>query len=135
MNKFVLEITLGNDDRYSLTIKIIHWDDRFMYDSSDDQKRPFAYFTDKNNFKLLSVGNGLMTNDSFEVPNYKSSHDKNGRFIGAELKRNFSDDIDRYNYLKMLYHCLNEWSVSYFKFKNDPIYNKNIMMSKKLWVK
>ena len=118
MNKFILRVELINNDKYGVELEILNWDNRFI-SNSDDKKVSFKYFRDKDNFTIYSQSRGAMFDHCLEIPEYKYMHNENGTFIGAKITSNFYLEDERYEYLKKLCHCLNQWSTEYAEFKYD----------------
>jgi len=132
MNKFIFEIILKNNN--GVEIDILHWDHRFIYDTSNFHDRPFSFFKSSNNFSIYSLSTGGMYDTTLEIPEYKNLF-KDGKFKGAKINKNFKSEEDRYLYLKGIYRCLSEWSVNYEKFKNDNIDNDRIIINGNFWIK
>ncbi len=135
MNKFILKLTLSNDIKYSLSIEIIYWDKRFICDNDNYDKMPFCYFKDSEDFSIYSFGDGNIREDHFEVPEYKYMHDKNGKFIGTTIKKDFYNEDKRYFFLKNFYRCLSEWSIKYRRFREDKIQNDKMILNGNYWIK
>ena len=129
MNKFILEINITNDNSYGLEIKIIHWDHRFLHEPTDLENYPFCYYvSDKDLFTLYSNNDGEIYNNVLEIPTLNNLKKNN------ILRYSFDTDFDRYEYLKNLYICLEEWTNNYPRFRNDVLKNDKIIISNNYWI-
>jgi hypothetical protein len=134
MNKFVLKVTLIDNDDFGVEIDILHWDPRYI-SNIQDKSVPFKYFQSLGQFTLYSQGSGAMFENCLEIPDHQHLHDENGKFIGSKIKKNFYSDENRYSYLKLLYHCLSEWSIKYKLFLNDPFQTNKISLNNNYWIR
>lgn len=127
MNKFILNIKLK--ENFGIDINIIYWDKRFLWSNSTNIQGIHDYFN-FGGFSMYSFGNGYITKDQFVIPELKKYYTK------YNLSHNFSNDLDRYEFLKNLYHCLNEWGKYWnnqLKY-NEKIYNDNIIVNGNFWI-
>lgn len=127
MNKFVLDIKLKNN--FGLEIDILHWDERFLWDANKKDNSLYDFYG-VDGFEMFSFNQGYICNGQlclperrYFKPNYRLSH-------------NFDNEFERYNYLKKMYTCLNEWG----KFWNDilslneKIYIDSIVVNGQYWL-
>ena len=134
-NKFIIKVTIINNEECTLVIDIVHWDERFITDSDNLKERPFCYFQDSQAFSIYSQNDGCITDDFLEIPEYKYLYDEKNNFIGCKLRHDFFNDDRRYLYVKGLYRCLSEWSENYGRFKQDAILNDKIILNNNFWIK
>lgn len=130
MNKFILEITIYNNDKNELEIKFIYWDKRFLYEPNDLVNYPFCYFESKDGFSIYSNGDGYIIDNVLEVPSFSNINSDNNT-----IKDSFKTDEKRLEFLKGLYKCLDEWSNNYGRFKGDTMVNEKIIVNGKYWIK
>jgi len=131
MNKFVLKVTVLNNDEFGVVIDILHWDERYI----SGRDVTFKYFQSLENFTLYSQNDGAMFEKCLEIPDYEHLHDKNDKFIGSKIKKDFYTEENRYEYLKGLYHCLSEWAVKYPVFKNDEEQDSMVRLNNNYWIR
>lgn len=121
-NRIVGSVAL---ETFVLNIKFLDKDERFEGSMID---RRNCLFTSKNGFKIKYMWDepyGALREDSILFPRL----DK----IGFDLKKTFSKDIERYNYLKKLYDALEEWANNWHSFIEDYGYSK-IEINNNTWV-
>jgi hypothetical protein len=135
MNKFIFKISLVNNEKYTLVIEILQLDERFISDSHNLKDKPFCYFEDSKNFYIYSQNDGFVFNDGLEIPEYCHLFTDDGKFKGAKIIHEFSNDDKRYLYLKSLYRCLTEWSNNYGRFKNDKDITNRITLCDEFWIR
>lgn len=137
MNKFILKISLLNNEECTLIIDIVQWDRRFISNNYIDHPKPnFCYFQDSQEFTLYSQNEGQIIDDyCLEIPEYKHMINPSGVFVGAKLIHDFHNDDRRFLYLKGLYRCLSEWSIEWTKFKDDVEHTNKILLNSDYWIK
>jgi hypothetical protein len=129
MNKFILEITIYNNDKNELEIKFLRWDERFLYEATDLVNHPFCYYEADDGFSIFSNDVGYIFDGVLAVPSFSEIKKNN------TLKESFKTDDKRLEYLKSLYKCLEEWSTNYGRFKGDTMINDKIIVNGKYWIK
>ena len=136
-NKFILKITILNNEECTLIIDIIQWDYRFISDNSNGAKPKFCYFQDSQDFFLYSQNEGEIIEESYglEIPEWKHMFNREGVFMGAKLIRDFHNDDRRFLYLKGLYRCLTERAINWPTFKNDEEQTNKIILNSDYWIK
>jgi hypothetical protein len=135
MNKFILKMTIVDNEDCTLIIDIVQWDSRFICDQDNFREHPFCYFADSQEFSIFSQNEGGIYDNCLEIPEYKYLYDSSNRFLGCKLKADFFNEDRRYLYVKGLYRCLSEWSVNYERFKNDVHHTDRIILNSNFWIK
>lgn len=129
MNKFILHIKLTENYEFGLEITIIHWDQNYL-SCPNKEKNSYNYHTYKG-FIMFSAGEGKIScTNIFRLPSLnelKPNH---------KLYHNFLNDKDRYNYLKQLFYCLQDWGLKLNELNkhNEPLYNKKIIVNDSYWI-
>ena len=117
--KLQLEVKIKSDliisdrvlEAYHLFITFLDKDESF---ESDFKSNRYIIFSSKNGFKIRSVWDepfGAITDNGLMIPKL----DK----VGFELKKTFSTENDRYDFLKKVYGALLEWANDWEGFKYD----------------
>ena len=133
-NKFILKISILNNEECTLIIDIVQWDYRFI--SNNNLKPPrFCYFQDTQDFVIYSQNDGQIFENGLEIPEYKHMFTEQGLFTGSRLRHDFWNDDKRFLYLKGLYRCLNEWAINWDTFKNDVELTHGIVLNSNYWIK
>lgn len=126
--KFLLKIELFNKstDKFGLSIEILSWDERFIWDG-DICSDYYPIFNSKENFTLYSHNKGYIFTDILSLP------DKNNYGNRPKLYYDFESDEKRYSYLKKLYNCLIEFGSDWEFFRKDNNTNNQISVRNKYW--
>jgi hypothetical protein len=110
-------------ESYYIIFKFLDFDEKFEVSIPDCR---FKTYCGKNGFRIRSVWDepfGAIKDDGLIFPKL----DK----VGFEMKKVFTNDKDRYNYLKNLYQALEEWSNKWYGFKRDEY--SEITMKDDIW--
>ena len=129
MNKFILQVKLTDNNEYGLEMTIIHWDRNYL-SYPEKEKDPFGYHM-HNGFIIFSSGDGKISSTNiFRLPSLSRLK------INHKLSHNFYNDKERYDYLKRLFYCLQDWGLKQNELSKhtEPLYNKKIIVNGDYWV-
>ncbi len=118
--KLQLQVSLKNDmiigceralESYYIIFKFLDFDETFETSVPTNRYNSFCSI---NGFRIRSVWDepfGAIKDDGLIFPKL----DK----VGFEMKKVFTNDKDRHDYLKNLYEALNEWANNWYGFKKE----------------
>ena len=143
MNKFIAEIELKNlpksyEDRYQLNLKLLFVNDAFIFNNEERNKDKMFFTSVINGFSLYSYSFGKIFTDQdrLRLPD-SFFYDKTNKADNT-MSATFNRDILRYEYLKSLKECLEDWAFNWEGFKeiNDKcnIGFKQVIMNKQFWI-
>ncbi len=125
MNRIVLKIKLIHNN--GIHLELFHLDNRFI-----SGKKEYNYFnTSDYDFLIYSRRKLSITINSLRLPD-KIYYEKK-----QHITHHFKSENERYNFLKKLHKCLNEWNNKYTKFVKSSDYsfrNKKVILSGEFWV-
>jgi len=125
MNRIVLKIKLLPNN--GIHLELFHLDNRFISDESEFEH----FYTSDYEFLIYSRNKLSITYNSLRLPSRKYYEKK------QYTTYHFEDETQRYDFLKNLHKCLNEWNNKYTKFIKDSDYcfrNKKVILSGEFWV-